>query len=250
MDNETNCDYCNKTYSSKSNLTKHKKTCKRNPNRRIKPSKPPEICKGCFNEFKTEGKLIAHQYECVLFVRQQYEKQLEEQKEYYETQLKEKDNKIRELESSIYNTTRDLVIRHNNLDKRHQGLLQRRQYYQFNEGNCFYILQVSRDTDSVPIYKFGISKDVNSRFRTERTMVPDFKVKLLIFMDTRDDVLMVERMIKRHYHETGQLLQTNHELLNNVDIQEVTDRVIGFVKYFKHKIEQNVDKYNHDVDVI
>jgi hypothetical protein len=148
--------------------------------------------------------------------------------EYSNNQIIELQNKIRE---------REIYIRE--LDKKHNSILLKRQYYKFNKGPAFYIIEINNNQ-----YKIGFEgENVNIRFQTYRTLVPDFKLKFLVF--SHQSKLIEENMLYRYDYAK---LEKNHEIIINVSLIELISSVNMFITAcnLKSNIVSNdeIEKYN------
>jgi phage anti-repressor protein len=110
--------------------------------------------------------------------------------------------------------------------------------YKFDARPCIYILE---DPDcKYAKYKIGITKDMNDRLKTDRTMVPCIKVRAIFYTPFNE---LFEKCIKVRYRE--QLEQPSHEW-----VFEPLERLIETYKeidrscYFSSIIESNLWRYN------
>jgi len=110
------------------------------------------------------------------------------------------------------------------IETNHKHLLQKREYHKFQKGPCFYIIRAS--DDALKIGFDGV--DINERFRTYRTSIPEMKVLYMIYSPRAQ--LIEENMLAR-YAEFR--VETNHEFLKEISLLELTGTVDTLVNFFR-----------------
>lgn len=107
------CEFCKKIYSTKSNLTRHKQICKK-----AVVLRPIYICTGCNNIYKSVAMLNKHCTNCILYVKQEYAKLLEEKDAEKDKIIEEKDKIIAEKDKIIADIAKQPRNVTNNTDAR------------------------------------------------------------------------------------------------------------------------------------
>lgn len=106
----------------------------------------------------------------------------------------------------------DLQEKYRKKEENHNRMLYKRRRHKLKKGKCLYILT---NPDNENIYKFGITKNLNSRTSSYNTYFePDFKY--IIFTNEHK---LLEKCLKLKYREN--LIKYDTEWLENVDITEV-----------------------------
>lgn len=118
-------------------------------------------------------------------------------------------------------------------------ILKKRSYYKFNEGPAFYIFSTKENE-----YKVGFEGvDINTRLRSHRTTIGDFKLNFLVFSP---DANLIEQMMKKRFENNK--TYSNHELILNVSIDDLiksTEYIISLGR-MPHTIisYEELEKYN------
>lgn len=170
------------------------------------------------------------------------EKSNEELNEIYEEKISKMQNKIDKLTFSNDNLMREISIvktENSRIRKNHDKILYKRNYYQFQKGNCLYIIVDSWRPDEY--IKFGTTSEINTRLQTYRTIVPECKVLYIIYTDSN---ILLEDAIKTKY--TGKLTHLNHEYLIDVSLEHLKNTIDMLKLYLNIKFteETNLSKYN------
>jgi hypothetical protein len=127
------------------------------------------------------------------------------------------------------------------LKEKHKYLLQRRDYYKFEKGTCFYIVRMKEDTD---FFKVGYEgTDVNMRFRTYRTGNPTMRVCYIVY--TTDAYLLEQTLLKRFQSKK---VEQNHEVLTDVALEDLVQSAHTYLDFchMEHRVVSldSIDKYN------
>jgi hypothetical protein len=125
------------------------------------------------------------------------------------------------------------------LEIKHKSILQRRDYYKFEKGSCFYIIRVN-DTD----FKLGYEGiDINIRLRAYRTGNPSARVCHIVY--SSDAFLIEQNMLKRFQYKK---LEQNHEVVTEVllsDLIHTCHTIVEFFHLHYHVVAtDSLDKYN------
>ena len=109
MDSELTCEFCLKTFSSKSNLITHKTKAKYCISKRTDNNTIPAIsykCNYCDKSFTTKQFLETHKSKCNSRATKEQsillEQKLEEQKQLFEVKIREKENSLQEKDTLIF----------------------------------------------------------------------------------------------------------------------------------------------------
>lgn len=126
------------------------------------------------------------------------------------------------------------------ITKQHQSLLKRRRYYQFPTQNCFYIWKYP---DEIERHKVGITTNINERLATERTTVPDLRLKYIVYLESAN--LIEDFMLAKF---KAQRLEANHEVIYGVSSFELILAVNRMVELTgeQYEIESHLSDYNQD----
>jgi len=127
------------------------------------------------------------------------------------------------------------------MEKTHKNLLYRRNYHKFNKGTAFYIVKTKDDT-----IKVGFDgEDINARFETYRTLVPDFELLYIVYSP---DAYLIEQNILKRFN--GQKQYPNHEIIKtvNASVQQIIESVNTLISFcnFEANIAptEEIIKYN------
>lgn len=131
------------------------------------------------------------------------------------------------------------------LEKKHEGMLLKRQYHKFKKGPAFYVIQTT-DTK----LKVGYDDiDVNMRFQTYRTLMPDIKVRYIVFTK---DASLLETLILRRYADYK--LEANHEIVYDVEVSAIIHAVTNALSWYNipHTIAtgEDLDIYNESINLL
>jgi len=125
------------------------------------------------------------------------------------------------------------------LEIKHKSILQRRDYYKFEKGSCFYIIRVN-DTD----FKLGYEGiDINIRLRAYRTGNPSARACHIIY--SSDAFLIEQNMLKRFQYKK---LEQNHEVVTDVLLSDLVNSAHTFCEFSHldyHVVPvDSLEKYN------
>jgi hypothetical protein len=152
-----------------------------------------------------------------------------------EAKLSEKEQEIKTLNTDLIKIKKNVKLNQAKFRYRHKFTVQ----------SCVYILQ---DPDhKVEKYKIGMTTNINIRLASDRTMIPDLKVRYIIYTV---DAEMFEKNIKfkcRNNLESGSHEWVRDSLRNLIDIYEGINKANGF--FGETEVQDELDKYNMDEEV-
>lgn len=126
------------------------------------------------------------------------------------------------------------------LETNHKRLLYKREYHKFQNGACLYIIQCDNEH-----FKIGISDNLNERFRTYRTSIPNMKVLFIIYSSKAS---LLEQCLLCRYSDYR--VENNHEFLTEISLLELTgaiDTICKFMKFdFSIVPESEIRAYNQE----
>jgi phage anti-repressor protein len=199
-----------------------------------RPSKKITLTVDCFKQLcmmacNSEGKQVREYY---LILEKLFKKYTEDE---FKRQMDEKNAAIDTLKTNLTQEQKSSINIQKSLIAMQKKFTHR---YKFDVRPCIYILE---DPDcKYAKYKIGITKDMNDRLKTDRTMVPSIKVRAIFYTPFNE---LFEKCIKVRYRE--QLEQPSHEW-----VFEPLERLIETYKeidrscYFSSIIESNLWRYN------
>ena len=161
--------------------------------------------------------------------------QLTQEKELLEQVLETKDQDIKTLQTDLLQEQKDVISTKKSLMKTQTKFSQR---HKFRDESCVYILQ---DPDcKYNKLKIGLSTDINQRLTSDRTMIPNIKVRYIMYNDHCE---LFEKAIKVRCKDTLEL--PSHEwvfesLDNLIKIYNEIDKSNGFSSI----IETDLWRYN------
>lgn len=133
----------------------------------------------------------------------------------------------------------------NNLEKKHDKFLEKREYHKFKEGPVFYIIS---DGDSKSIkFKPGIDgSDINRRLAEHRSTTPAIKLEYLIY--TKDNILLEKNILKRY--KVKRIYQ-NHEWIYETTKEHIINSVKILLEFLniEYTEEINIEKYNENLEL-
>jgi len=128
------------------------------------------------------------------------------------------------------------------LERKHNNLLERRQYYKFKKGSVFYIIS---DTESKCVkYKPGFEGvDVNVRLAQHRSTSPSIRVEMLIYSGISECRLLEASILQRY---SGKRRHNNHEWVYDVEVGHIIGSVTTLLDFLgiEYTEEGNLGKYN------
>ena len=161
--------------------------------------------------------------------------QLTQEKEILKEVLENKEKDIKTLQTDLLQEQKDVISTKKSLMKTQTKFSQR---HKFKESSCVYILQ---DPDcKYNKFKIGLTIDINQRLATDRTMIPNIKVRYIMYNDHCE---LFEKAIKVRCKDT--LEMPSHEwvfesLDNLIKIYNEIDKSNGFSSI----IETDLWRYN------
>ena len=161
--------------------------------------------------------------------------QLTQEKDLLEQVVETKEKYIKTLETDLLQEQKDVISTKKSLMKTQFKFSHR---YKFRVASCVYILQ---DPDcKYNKFKIGLTTDINQRLTSDRTMIPNIKVRYIMYNDHCE---LFEKMIKVRCKDT--LEMPSHEwvfesLDNLIKIYKEIDNSCGFSSI----IETDLWRYN------
>ena len=161
--------------------------------------------------------------------------ELTEEKEILKQVLENKDQDIKTLKTDLLQEQKDVINTKKSLMKTQTKFSQR---HKFTDASCVYILQ---DPDcKYSKLKIGLTTDINQRLTSDRTMIPNIKVRYIMYNDHCE---LFEKAIKVRCKENLEL--PSHEwvfetLDNLIKIYNEIDKSNGFSSI----IETDLWRYN------
>jgi prophage antirepressor-like protein len=161
--------------------------------------------------------------------------ELTQEKEILKQVLENKDQDIKTLQTDLLQEQKDVINTKKSLMKTQTKFSQR---HKFTDSSCVYILQ---DPDcKYSKLKIGLTTDINQRLTSDRTMIPNIKVRYIMYNDHCE---LFEKAIKVRCKENLEL--PSHEwvfetLDNLIKIYNEIDKSNGFSSI----IETDLWRYN------
>ena len=161
--------------------------------------------------------------------------ELTQEKEILKEVLENKDQDIKTLKTDLLQEQKDVISAKKSLMKTQVKFSQR---HKFTDASCVYILQ---DPDcKYSKLKIGLTTDINQRLTSDRTMIPNIKVRYIMYNDNCE---LFEKAIKVRCKENLEL--PSHEwvfesLDNLIKIYNEIDKSNGFSSI----IETDLWRYN------
>jgi len=161
--------------------------------------------------------------------------ELTQEKEILKQVLENKDQDIKTLQTDLLQEQKDVISTKKSLMKTQTKFSQR---HKFTDSSCVYILQ---DPDcKYSKLKIGLTTDINQRLTSDRTMIPNIKVRYIMYNDHCE---LFEKAIKVRCKENLEL--PSHEwvfesLDNLIKIFNEIDKSNGFSSI----IETDLWRYN------
>ncbi|NDE13724.1 hypothetical protein EBZ80_02210 [bacterium] len=111
--------------------------------------------------------------------------------------------------------------------------------HKFQKEPCFYIIRASNDA-----FKIGFDGvDINERFRTYRTSIPNMTVMYMVFSPKSE---WIEESMLSRFHDSR--VENNHEFISEVSVLELTTSVETLLRYCRipHEVvpEEEIRRYN------
>jgi hypothetical protein len=161
--------------------------------------------------------------------------QLTQEKDLLEQVVETKEKDIKTLQTDLLQEQKDVISTKKSLMKTQFKFSHR---HKFREASCVYILQ---DPDcKYNKFKIGLTTDINQRLANDRTMIPNIKVRYIMYTDHCE---LFEKTIKVRCKDTLEL--PSHEwvfesLDNLIKIYNEIDKSNGFSSI----IETDLWRYN------
>jgi len=161
--------------------------------------------------------------------------QLTQEKDLLEQVVETKEKDIKTLQTDLLQEQKDVISTKKSLMKTQFKFSHR---HKFREASCVYILQ---DPDcKYNKFKIGLTTDINQRLANDRTMIPNIKVRYIMYTDHCE---LFEKTIKVRCKDT--LVLPSHEwvfesLDNLIKIYNEIDKSNGFSSI----IETDLWRYN------
>lgn len=161
-------------------------------------------------------------------------------------------NDINKLQEQLLEKNKELSSTKSqltDLQRKHQALKKQRVRYKFEKGPVFYII-VDNWRIGTPKHKVGNSINVNTRFASYRTYMPDLKIEYMCYVETVKEAEFIEESVLRRFN--GSFNPKDSEYICDVN----TDIIISMVKQllidFKinHKEAKCVSDYNSGIDPV
>ena len=149
--------------------------------------------------------------------------------------MEKNDKQILELQNALSEQKSE----NKQLEKKHNKLLYKRQYHKFHKGSAFYIISTSENE-----HKLGFEGiDIDQRFRTYRTLVPNIKIHYIVYSDKAH--LIEQNMLTRFHCKK---LENNHEVIVDIKLHQLINDVetlMSFLNIEKTIVRQEeLEKYN------
>ncbi len=149
--------------------------------------------------------------------------------------MEKNDKQILELQNALS----EQKLENKQLEKKHNKLLYKRQYHKFHKGSAFYIISTSENE-----HKLGFEGiDIDQRFRTYRTLVPNIKIHYIVYSEKAH--LIEQNMLTRF---NCKKLENNHEVIVDIKLQQLINDVetlMSFLNIEKTIVRQEeLEKYN------
>ena len=147
----------------------------------------------------------------------------------------ENDKQISELKNVI----NERENKYKKLEKNHNRILYKRHYHKFHKGSAFYIISTSENE-----HKLGFEGiDIDQRFRTYRTLVPNIKIHYIVYSEKAH--LIEQNMLTRF---NCKKLENNHEVIVDIKLNQLINDVetlMSFLNIEKTIVRQEeLEKYN------
>jgi len=151
---------------------------------------------------------------------------LDEETQELRDQLKRKDEALM-----------DKIEEFNKLQDNHKRILYKRNKHNMMKGSCFYIIKHNEIDHK---FKFGISKDLNSRLSAYRT----YDISQFLYIVYTEDNKILEDCVSRKYRH--QLTRHNSEWICNVELNDI----IQFLDSIIDLLELETKKYTNMEELI
>ena len=178
-----------------------------------------ELCLMSCNDF---GKKVRKYY---LVLEKLFKKYIEEE---FTKQLSEKEKKLDSKEEEIIKMKKSIKLVQKKFTYR----------YKFEVRPCLYILE--DPNCKYGRYKFGITNNINERLASDRTMIPDIKIRGLFYTEYN---VIFEQLVKIKYRD--QLELPSHEWVYENLEKIINDlKEIDKISYFCSSMAKDLWRYN------
>ena len=137
--------------------------------------------------------------------------------------------RIKQLEENLT----ALEQKYSKLEIKHERYKERKTRYQFDKGNCFYVVR-DLDCKYTNRYKFGQTNNFTNRIGSMRTNTPRMTVERLIYIDNH---IEFESRVKAVFEKEGHLIYLNHEFVQ-ISIDYINEIVDSILKDFECQIKE------------
>ena len=139
----------------------------------------------------------------------------------------------------IQNALAEKIIEYKKLTKKHNSILQKREYHKFQKGPAFYIVNLGDEE-----FKIGHDgEDVNERFKEYRRTHPKSIIKYIVY--TKKAKILEQVMLSRF---DSKKLEKNHEVIIKVDVKQLIidlETCMSFMNIEKTILTtEELNKYN------
>jgi hypothetical protein len=148
-------------------------------------------------------------------------------------QLLKKEEIIEEKDKVLMNKIEEL----NKLNDNHKRILYKRNKHNLLRGNCLYIIRNEEITNK---FKFGITKDLNSRYSAYNT----YNIQNFLYIVYTEDNKLIEDCIRRKYRSS--LTRYNSEWISDIALNDI----IHFIDEIIYLLEINAKKYTNLEDIM
>ena len=141
----------------------------------------------------------------------------------------------------IQNALAEKIIENKQITKKHNAILQKREYHKFQKGPAFYIVETSNGNGE---FKIGFDgEDVNQRFNEYRRSHPKVVIHYIVY--TSKAKLVEEIMLTRF---DCKKLEKNHEVVAEIDLKQLivdAETCMSFMNIQKTILtNEELNKYN------
>jgi hypothetical protein len=132
------------------------------------------------------------------------------------------------------------------LEIKHRSLLEKKNYYKFKKGECFYIIS-DMDGKSIKNKPGFEGVDIDVRLQQHRSTTPACKLEYLIYSK---DAKLVETAILKKFENKKRNFK-NHEWLFDVDVDHLIKsvRIIMDILGIEYEEEKDIAKYNRQIEM-
>ena len=168
-------------------------------------------------------------------------------KELYET--KEKLENAENLLQKYDKNNIELSSKYNKVHLNHQYYLRRKELYKLRKGNSVYLIDMKLsygDDLQTKRLKVGFSSNITDRVSSFRTSNPFCQVIAVMYTYNSE---VIEKFMKTKYDNN--LKPNNHEFISGIDIEELKESMIAFVKMlnceYTLETDEELRKFNKHI---